>query len=99
MKVAFTGHRPTKLGWGYDYTEHHWVKLKDVIKNQLIKLHATDVYSGMALGVDTVAALAVLELNQEQRFLQTFYYQCCCNLDIFELLHAIQHSQILDYEI
>lgn len=65
MKIAFTGHRPNKLGWGYNYTENHWVKLKDVVRDQLIKLHATDVYTGMALGVDTVAALVVLELNHE----------------------------------
>ena len=29
MKVAVTGHRPNKLGWGYDYGEEHWMKLKE----------------------------------------------------------------------
>lgn len=59
-----TGHRPNKL-WGYNYNEAHWLKLKDMFKEMLVRLGITDAYSGMALGVDTVFAMAVLELKQE----------------------------------
>ena len=64
MKTAVTGHRPNKLGWSYDYNESHWTKLKEIFKNELIRLQTTDAYCGMALGVDTVFALAVIELKQ-----------------------------------
>ena len=62
--TAVTGHRPNKLGWGYDYNEPRWVKLKEIFKAELIRLQVTDAYSGMALGVDTVFAMAVIELKQ-----------------------------------
>ena len=65
--ICFTGHRPASLGWGYDYTDSRWVALKNRIKETLIDINCTHAISGMALGVDTVAALAVLELKSEGR--------------------------------
>jgi len=64
MKVCVTGHRPNKL-WGYDLNNKHWQELKQVFKDYLIQHSVSEAYSGMALGVDTVFALAVLELKQE----------------------------------
>lgn len=63
--VAITGHRPSKLGWGYNYNHPKWIALKDWFKDYFVRHNVTDVWTGMALGVDTVAALAVLELKDE----------------------------------
>lgn len=65
MRVGVTGHRPNKLNWSYDYNHPCWRKLKQTFKRKLIELNCTDAWSGMALGVDTVFALAVLELKNE----------------------------------
>lgn len=60
MKVAVTGHRPNKLG-GYGPS-----KVQDRVRGQLRmafeKLRATQVISGMALGVDQWAAEEALDL-------------------------------------
>lgn len=62
--VAVTGHRPSKIGWGYDYSEPHWVRLKERFKSFLLSEKVTDAFSGMALGVDQVFAIAVIELKK-----------------------------------
>lgn len=61
-KVAFTGHRPTKIG-GYDMRAPMRVKVTEAIKNALARAvakygdtHEVVVISGGALGVDTDAA-------------------------------------------
>lgn len=64
MRTAFTGHRPNKL-YGYNYNDPRWVSLKNLFKKLLISLGCTEGIVGMALGVDTVAALAILELKDE----------------------------------
>jgi uncharacterized phage-like protein YoqJ len=52
--VAFTGHRPDKLG-GYGPSPlQEWVRLR--IRSKLETLRPSGVISGMALGVDTWAA-------------------------------------------
>ena len=63
--VAVTGHRPSKLDWGYDYNEAHWVELKEIFKEWLVANNVRKAFTGMALGVDMVFALAVLELKLE----------------------------------
>ncbi len=64
MKISVTGHRPNKL-YGYNLKDLRWIKLKNEFK-QLLKENECEVaISGMALGVDTVFALAVLELKDE----------------------------------
>lgn len=65
---AFTGHRPTKFPWKYDEKDKRCIELKAVLTEQIEKLAVagvTDFYSGMALGVDTWAAMAVLALKKE----------------------------------
>lgn len=64
MKICVTGHRPNKL-YGYDLTDNRWSQLKDTFKQVLVKQKCTEAITGMALGVDTVFALAVLELKNE----------------------------------
>ena len=64
---AFTGHRPAKFPWKYDENDPQCVELKAVLARQIEKLAAagvTDFYTGMALGVDTWAAIAVLDLRK-----------------------------------
>lgn len=64
MKVCVTGHRPSKL-WGYDINKEEWTNLKNLFKTILYTLKATEAVTGMALGVDIVFAIAVLELKEE----------------------------------
>ena len=64
---AVTGHRPKKFPWEYDETDGRCILLRKALKNQIIELvdaGFTDFLSGMAQGVDTWAALAVLELKE-----------------------------------
>lgn len=66
MKIGVTGHRPSKLpDFGYDYTASKWIKLKEYFKQILIRYECEEGICGMALGVDTVFALAVIELQEE----------------------------------
>jgi len=64
MKIMVTGHRPNKL-WGYDLANTQWCKLRNKLKELLLKEGCTEAITGMALGVDTVFAQAVLELKEE----------------------------------
>ena len=63
MIICVTGHRPDKL-YGYDLTDSRWQNLKNIFKEKLIEMKCTNAISGMALGVDTIFALAVLELKK-----------------------------------
>lgn len=66
--VCFTGHRPNKL-YGYDLTDERYIKLYNVIKDyckEMIEGHGYDTfYSGGALGLDTVAFIAINSLKKE----------------------------------
>ena len=65
---SFTGHRPTRLSFGFDESDERCIKLKTMMSEQITALIAggvTDFRTGMALGVDTWAASIVLELKKE----------------------------------
>lgn len=62
--ICVTGHRPDKL-YGYNLSDKRYFELKKVFKQFLIENNCSEAISGMALGVDTVFALAVLELKNE----------------------------------
>lgn len=66
--VAVTGHRPNKL-YGYDLESKRYQNMKQWMKDFLIekiKPNSTlQAVSGMALGVDQLFALAVIELKNE----------------------------------
>lgn len=63
FKMAVTSLRPKKLSWGYNYNESHWLRLSEILKNEIVTKKPTDVYTGMALGGDTVFALTCIELK------------------------------------
>ena len=63
---AFTGHRPQKLPWRFDETASGCVALKETLTAQITALVAdgyTEFLSGMAEGVDLLAAQTVLSLR------------------------------------
>ena len=63
---AFTGHRPKKLPWGYNETDVRCVALKVALERQirsLVQEGVTDFLSGMAEGIDLLAAEIVLNLR------------------------------------
>ena len=61
-KMFITGHRPDRL-WGYNIQDERYMNLKKRIKEILIEKQCTELFDGMALGVDTIAAMAALELR------------------------------------
>lgn len=70
---AFTGHRPKKFPWKYDENDKRCVDLKAVLSQQIKTLAAAGVvhfYTGMALGTDTWAAMAVLTLRERNPAVQ-----------------------------
>jgi uncharacterized phage-like protein YoqJ len=62
MIVAFTGHRPDKLG-GYKLPNPTYIKVCQQIETELTALKPTKVISGMALGVDQWAAFIAHKLK------------------------------------
>lgn len=63
-KICVTGHRPDKL-YGYDLSDIRYLFLKQRIKKYLIEQNCTEGITGMALGVDMIFALAVIDLKDE----------------------------------
>ena len=63
--IAVTGHRPKSMGWSYDLSDPCWQEVKRQCKEILIAADCKDAWTGMALGVDTIFARAVLELKNE----------------------------------
>lgn len=62
MIVAFTGHRPDKLG-GYKLPNPTYIKVCQQIEAKLIELKPDKIISGMALGVDQWAAFIAHKLK------------------------------------
>ena len=62
--ITVTGHRPKKL-FGYDMADIRYKNMKNYMKQYLREKECTDAVTGMALGVDQIFALAVLELKEE----------------------------------
>lgn len=69
IRVGVTGHRPQKLQGGYHLESIPNQRLKDEMKNELLNLlleHGTLIgITGMALGVDTLFAIALIELKEQ----------------------------------
>ncbi len=65
---GFTGHRPQLLPWGYDESCTDFYKFKEqlsaIIKDSIHKGY-TFFISGMALGIDIIAAKIIIELKKE----------------------------------
>jgi len=62
MIVAFTGHRPDKLG-GYKLPNDTYIRVCQKIDAALKELKPEKVITGMALGVDQWAAMIAYKLN------------------------------------
>lgn len=62
MIIAVTGHRPNKL-WGYNYEVPQYISLKNKMQEILEEQKPEYIISGMAIGVDTVFAIAGLQLE------------------------------------
>lgn len=62
---SFTGHRPNKLTYfgGYDTNNIKYDPLKNEIRNALIDFKVEKAISGMALGIDQIAAEICVELG------------------------------------
>lgn len=54
--VSITGHRPKRLDLPYDYTKWQWEPIRAQIELALETLRADRLITGMALGVDQLAA-------------------------------------------
>lgn len=65
MIVAVTGHRPSKLGWGYNLQNEKYKYLYWVLKTYIESFNATHCISGMALGVDTIFSFASIRYRDE----------------------------------
>lgn len=66
MDICITGHRPDKL-YGYNLDDYRWQLLRYRIANFIIQSGCKRFYDGMALGTDTVAALACLDVKSMGR--------------------------------
>ena len=70
---AFSGHRPKNFPWKYNETAQDCILLKEILMKQVEKLierGVIDFYTGLAQGVDTWAAQAVLALREENPMLR-----------------------------
>lgn len=61
--ICVTGHRPKSMGWTYDLGDRKWMRLRAAFREILAGTGCKDAWTGMALGVDTVFANAVLDLK------------------------------------
>ena len=66
LSVSFTGHRPDKLPWGDDERDERCIKFIDALEKEILRAYnggARRFLSGMAQGVDLIAAEAVIRLS------------------------------------
>lgn len=63
LTCAYTGHRPNKLPCGYDLNHPFAISLEQKIIEILTELKPDRALSGMAQGVDQIAARATLKLG------------------------------------
>jgi uncharacterized phage-like protein YoqJ len=63
MIIAYTGHRPNKLGNEYDLKGPYSNHIGNQLRKILLEQRPDKCISGMALGFDQLAALITLELN------------------------------------
>ena len=68
--ICNTGHRPQSLPWGFDETKSSCVAFKVDLYNTIeraINAGFTHYISGLAIGVDTMFAEAVIELRKKYK--------------------------------
>lgn len=100
LTLCFTGHRPSKLPWGYDEETENCKKLKtDLIEllEKFIEMGFVNFISGMALGSDMICAEAILILKTKYPFIKLECALPCFNQQKYwngEQLH--RYKTILD---
>lgn len=70
---CFTGHRPQSLPWGFNEQDKRCVKMKKVLKKEIVKAikGGYDTFiSGMALGFDIICAEMVLALKKKYPYIK-----------------------------
>lgn len=73
MTVCFTGHRPQHFSFGFDESHPDCISLKKQLKEEIfrqIQNGADTFFCGMAQGVDTWAAEAVLLAKEQFTYLK-----------------------------
>jgi len=81
---AFTGHRPSKLPWGYDETAKGCVRLRETLAAQIASLvdnGVTDFLSGMAQGIDQICAELILLQREKNSVLKLHCILPCMGQD------------------
>jgi len=63
MNIAMTGQRPKSLDQDYTYTSDLWVWVRKELTSTFTKMNPQKIITGMALGVDTVAAEVALTME------------------------------------
>lgn len=63
MKIAITGQRPASLDKDYTYTSDLWKFIYQELESTFNKMNPQKIYSGLALGVDTVAAEIAVKMK------------------------------------
>lgn len=63
LEIAITGHRPKSLDNDYTYSSEIWQFVRSQLIETFVKVKPPRIYTGMALGVDTVAAEVALGLQ------------------------------------
>lgn len=61
MKIAVTGHRPSKLGYEYNLNGPFSTFIRDKLREIIVSHKPKTMISGMALGVDTIWAELAIE--------------------------------------
>lgn len=66
MIIAVTGHRPDKL-WGYNYEHPNYTRIINFMSDFLNKNEPTHCISGVALGIDTLFAVASINYRNKNK--------------------------------
>ena len=61
MRIAITGHRPSKFNNDYDLTSPLILRIKEKLQGIIDEKKPTIIISGMALGIDTLWAKLAME--------------------------------------
>lgn len=99
MTCSFTGHRPKKLTSDTAANGERYDALKETLKKEIIKKieNGADTFlSGMALGIDMIAARAVLELKETYPFIKLVAVIPCEGQDrLWKEKDAAEYADIL----
>lgn len=82
ITCSFTGYRPQKLSFGFNENHPDCIRLKNVLRTEIIKLINSGYryfQTGMAMGIDIICAEIVLELKNQYPKIKLFAVIPCEN--------------------